>query len=93
MSIHQENHTDGRPLYNVGTLFLDVQDPLFTCHSDRTVRWLENAQFHICGHVHEGYGVWRMGNTTLLNASVFTWRYQPTNLPIEFEIILGKKGV
>jgi Icc-related predicted phosphoesterase len=35
-------------------------------------------RFHICGHVHEGYGVYQTGfGTTVVNASVCNARYQP----------------
>jgi Icc-related predicted phosphoesterase len=43
-------------------------------------------QFHVFGHIHEGYGVWDDGVTTYINASSCTLRYQATNPPIMFDI-------
>jgi len=41
---------------------------------------------HIFGHIHEGYGEYRLGNTRLVNASTCTLRYQPSNAPVVLEI-------
>lgn len=37
---------------------------------------------HVFGHIHEGHGLYRRGDTQLINASTCTLRYQPTNPPI-----------
>ena len=42
--------------------------------------------FHICGHIHEGYGVYKIDDVTVINASTCTRRYAPTNKPIEFSV-------
>ena len=42
--------------------------------------------FHVCGHIHGGNGVYPMGNTKVINASVCTERYDPTQQPIVFNI-------
>jgi predicted phosphohydrolase len=43
-------------------------------------------RFHVFGHIHEGYGVLRKGETTYVNASVCTLQYRPTNAPIVLEV-------
>lgn len=37
---------------------------------------------HAFGHVHEGYGMFVVGSTTFVNASICTGDYNPTNKPI-----------
>lgn len=39
---------------------------------------------HVCGHIHEGYGVRMYGPTTLINASLLNEEYVLKNKPIEF---------
>jgi len=41
---------------------------------------------HVCGHIHEGYGVTEWNGTHFANASVVNSRYKPTNEPLEFEL-------
>ena len=41
---------------------------------------------HIFGHIHEGYGSYQRDDTTLINASTCTERYEPTNPPVIFEL-------
>jgi len=43
-------------------------------------------KFHVCGHIHEGYGEFSLGGCTYINASVNTVKYKPVNLPIIFEV-------
>lgn len=43
-------------------------------------------KFHICGHIHEAYGIEKVKNTTYINASVLNERYELVNKAIEFEI-------
>jgi predicted phosphohydrolase len=45
-------------------------------------------QFHIFGHIHEGYGVHRDGPTTYVNASTVDVRYRPMNAPIVLDVTL-----
>lgn len=40
----------------------------------------------ICGHIHEGYGIVTDENTTYINASICTLRYDPNNNPIVFNL-------
>lgn len=41
---------------------------------------------HICGHIHEGYGMIEKENTTYINASVLNVKYELVNEAIEFEL-------
>jgi Icc-related predicted phosphoesterase len=41
---------------------------------------------HICGHIHEAYGVIEKGKTKFINASVLNERYELVNEPIIFEL-------
>jgi len=43
-------------------------------------------KYHIFGHIHQGFGIWRNDFTTFINASVCTKEYNPINPPIMFEI-------
>jgi len=43
-------------------------------------------KFHICGHIHEGYGTFDLDGCTYINASVNTHQYKLRNQPIVFEI-------
>lgn len=40
----------------------------------------------VCGHIHEAYGKYKRGETTIFNASICNYTYQPVNKPLEFEI-------
>lgn len=42
---------------------------------------------HVCGHIHEGYGVSKEGNTYFVNASSVNYSYLPKNNPIVVDII------
>jgi Icc-related predicted phosphoesterase len=39
-------------------------------------------KFHVCGHIHEGYGIETVGETTYINASVLNEDYKLVNDPI-----------
>jgi len=45
-----------------------------------------HPKVHICGHIHEAYGVDYDSNTTYINASICTFHYQATNPCIVFDI-------
>ena len=47
---------------------------------------LPSLQAHVFGHIHEGYGQYRRGQTQLINASTCTARYQPINPPIVLDL-------
>jgi len=41
---------------------------------------------HIFGHIHEGYGISQDNGVYFINASICTLKYQPTQLPIVFDV-------
>ncbi|MEO0042003.1 MAG: hypothetical protein RL329_1451 [Bacteroidota bacterium] len=41
-----------------------------------------NLKIHVFGHIHEGYGVQKVGETTFINASVLDLNYKLSNLPV-----------
>jgi Icc-related predicted phosphoesterase len=41
---------------------------------------------HICGHIHEAYGMQEIGSTKFINASVLNQRYWMVNEPVVFEL-------
>lgn len=43
-------------------------------------------KYHIFGHIHEGYGQVKNGDTTFINASTCDLKYRPINPPIVFDI-------
>lgn len=47
---------------------------------------LPNIKAHICGHIHNGYGIKKLANVQFVNASSCTEAYKPTNQPIVIEI-------
>ena len=47
---------------------------------------LVKPRFHVFGHIHQGYGMKRVGDTIFVNAAVLDNHYQLTNLPIVIEI-------
>lgn len=42
--------------------------------------------FHICGHIHEAYGVVERDKTTFINASVLNEDYRLVNAPVAFSV-------
>jgi len=65
-----------------------------TCFDGRRVgceellRALERIRpaVHVAGHIHEGYGVRRLGPTTVVNASSCDLRYRPLQPPIVVDL-------
>lgn len=43
-------------------------------------------KFHVFGHIHEGYGVTRVGSTTCINCATSTLLGRPTHPPVVFDI-------
>ena len=41
---------------------------------------------HICGHIHEGYGMLDKEETLFINASVLNFKYELVNAVVEFEL-------
>ena len=46
-------------------------------------------QFHIFGHIHEGYGQWEEDGTTFVNASTCNFNYEPRNPPVVLDVPKG----
>jgi Icc-related predicted phosphoesterase len=46
-------------------------------------------QLHIFGHIHEAYGVERLGPTAFVNASCWDSRHRPVNEPVVIDIDVG----
>ncbi len=47
---------------------------------------LEKLRLHICGHIHEAYGVQRVGNVLFVNASTCDLQYRPLQKPIVVDV-------
>jgi Icc-related predicted phosphoesterase len=43
-------------------------------------------KYHICGHIHEAFGVYETSDTTFINASLLDENYRVKNKPVIFEI-------
>jgi len=39
-------------------------------------------KLHVCGHIHNGYGVYDLDGTTVVNAAIVDMKYQPVKDPI-----------
>jgi len=77
------------PPYGVGDMTLPRNFKLgehVGCKYQR--QWIEENQprLVVCGHIHPGYGIYMLGNTLVVNASVCTEAYKPTNPPIVLHI-------
>lgn len=46
----------------------------------------KQPKYHVFGHVHEGFGTYKLGNTTFINASSLDRNYKLSNYPIIIEI-------
>ncbi|XP_076351323.1 UPF0046 protein T07D4.2-like isoform X3 [Tachypleus tridentatus] len=53
-----------------------------------TVQTRVKPKYHVFGHIHEGYGITTDGQTIFINCSTCNSSYEPTNLPIIFDIPL-----
>lgn len=42
-------------------------------------------RLHVCGHIHEAYGVEKVGETTYINASICDQGYKPSRAPLVFD--------
>ncbi len=92
-------HWDKIPL---GTDLLVTHGPAFE-HLDMTssglrvgcedlAEQIEKIQpvWHICGHIHEAYGIQENSSTSYINASVLNERYECVNEPVIFEYTAGE---
>lgn len=41
---------------------------------------------HVCGHIHEGYGIVKKGDTKFINACVLNESYELVNRPVVFDV-------
>lgn len=48
-------------------------------------------KLHLCGHIHDGYGVYETPDTLFINASTLNERYEVAHKPIIIEIDENKK--
>lgn len=51
----------------------------------RTVQQIK-PQYHLFGHIHEGYGMKQLGQTTFVNGSVLDEHYSLANEPVVFQV-------
>jgi Icc-related predicted phosphoesterase len=40
----------------------------------------------VCGHIHPGYGRYRLGDTEIVNASLVDNRYEPVNPVVQIDL-------
>lgn len=52
----------------------------------KTIPTLPDLKLHVCGHIHEAYGIVERDGVTFINASTCTLSYNPDNKPFVFEI-------
>lgn len=50
------------------------------------IRELHCLRLHVCGHIHEGYGLRRNGVTTFVNASICDHKYRPSQAPLVVDL-------
>jgi len=50
------------------------------------IQSMNELRLHVFGHIHEGYGVQKIGNVQYVNAAINTREYKPTNKPIVVDI-------
>ena len=53
---------------------------------------LPQLRWVVCGHIHEGRGGHRLGQITVINASIVDARYQPVHSPVVINIEAKEKG-
>jgi Icc-related predicted phosphoesterase len=77
------------PVY--GKLDFTEYDKMYVgCAELEKALYTIKPKLHISGHIHEGYGWEYNENTTFVNASICTLRYEPTNIPWEIELLDGE---
>ena len=60
-------------------------------HLNRAIKKIQPI-LHVCGHIHEGYGIDYLNKTISVNASHVDWRYRPVNEPIRIIIDANRKA-
>ena len=56
------------------------------CKAQREYILEKKPRLVVCGHIHPGYGVHILGNTTVVNASVVNAKYQVVNPPVVLDM-------
>ncbi|ESO91938.1 hypothetical protein LOTGIDRAFT_121596 [Lottia gigantea] len=56
-----------------------------------TIQRRVQPQYHIYGHIHEGYGIRSDGTTTFINCAACSRHYRPDNLPVVFDYPIPKR--
>jgi hypothetical protein len=79
--------THGPPL-GFGDILQDCRKRTGCYELLKEVRERVKPLYHVFGHIHEGYGVWREGGTTYVNASTCNLDYNPENRAIVFDLPL-----
>jgi Icc-related predicted phosphoesterase len=71
------------PMYGFGDHCLDGKD----AGSKSLLTKMNEIQprLFVCGHIHEGAGFYRYGDTKIINASLLDPYYKVTNLPIKYK--------
>lgn len=56
------------------------------CKAQREWILQHQPRLVVCGHIHEGYGIYLLGNTVVVNASTCNSKYQAVNPPIVLDL-------
>ena len=73
------------PPYGYGDM-LDIGDHVGCKDLLKVVQDRVKPKVHVYGHIHEGYGVYDLGDTKLINAASCDEHYQMNNPPIIFDL-------
>jgi len=76
--------THGPPSGRLGGITFDGTDA--GCEDLKEVLVARKPLVHLCGHIHEGYGVREEGGILYINASICNLKYQPFRAPVVFDI-------
>ena len=55
------------------------------CEDLRVIVGTVSPKLHVCGHIHEGYGIEENVSTVFVNASICNEFYNPVNKPWELQ--------
>ena len=78
--------THGPPYGILDEVCRDFKQTFLGSHALLDQVQLVKPRFHVFGHIHSGYGMKRVADTTFINAAVHNNHYQLVNLPIVIEI-------
>lgn len=79
------------PPYGVGDRLLRSGD-LVGCYDLKEAIKRIKPLIHCCGHIHEGYGVQKLGDTLCINASTCDLYYNPENKPVVVDVLFEPEG-